>query len=97
MPTYETAPTFLRDWQHLSPAQQRLFRRAMRKFVADLKAWHAPRAGLGIKGLQGHEGIYEFRYAPDGRALFRYGTSPHPGDTHIVWLRVGTHDIYAEE
>lgn len=37
---------------------------------------------------------YEFRFAGDGRALFMYGTSPHPGDVHIVWLRVGTHDIY---
>ncbi len=33
-------------------------------------------------------------WANDGRALFTYGSSPHQGDTHIIWLRVGTHDIF---
>lgn len=34
------------------------------------------------------------RYEADGRALFAYGDSPHPGDVHVIWLRIGTHDIY---
>jgi hypothetical protein len=49
---------------------------------------------LGIERFAGHEGVFEFRWAPDGRALFAYGTSPHPGDVHIIWLRIGTHAIY---
>lgn len=94
MPTYELLPRFLADLERLTSEQRRLFARAIGKFVEDLKAGRPPRRSLGVKGLQGYEGIYEFRFAGDGRALFMYGTSPHPGDVHIVWLRVGTHAIY---
>lgn len=94
MPTYELVPRFLTDLERLNPEQRRLFARAIGKFVEDLKAGRLPRRSLGVKGLQGYEGVYEFRFAGDGRALFLYGTSPHPGDVHSVWLRVGTHDIY---
>ena len=33
-------------------------------------------------------------WAPDGRALFCYGDEVHPGETHVEWLRIGTHDIF---
>jgi hypothetical protein len=36
--------------------------------------------------------VFEMTWARDGRALFKYGTSPRAGDIHITWLRVGTHD-----
>lgn len=94
MPTYELLPRFLADLERLSPEQRRLFSRAIGKFVEDLKAQRPPRRSLGVKGLHGYEGVFEFRFAGDGRALFMYGTSPHPGDVHIIWLRVGTHAIY---
>ncbi len=32
-------------------------------------------------------------WAPDGRALFRYGDPVCEGEPHVVWLRIGTHDI----
>jgi len=32
-------------------------------------------------------------WAPDGRALFRYGDPVREGEPHVVWLRIGTHDI----
>jgi hypothetical protein len=94
VPTYEAVQRFLREWQRLSPEQQQRFMAAVRRFVEDLKAKRPPRPGLGIEHFEGHPGVFEFRWAPDGRALFTYGTSPHPGDEHIVWLRIGTHDIY---
>lgn len=94
MPTYEVDQDFLRDWRHLTMAQRRRFKAAVRRFVEDLKAKRPPRAGLGIEHFEGHEGVFEFHWAPDGRALFAYGTSPHAGDVHIVWLRIGTHEIY---
>ncbi len=40
--------------------------------------------------------MFEFHFAPDGRALFRYGTSLHAGEVHVIWLHIGTHDIYEE-
>ena len=93
MPTYEADQALLRDWQHLSAAQRRRFKAAVRRFVADPKARRPPRPGLGIERFEGHEGVVEFHWAHDRRALFAYGTSPHPGDVHIIWLRIGTHEI----
>jgi hypothetical protein len=94
MPTYEADQEFLRDWRHLTPAQQQRFKMAVRKLVEDLKAKRPPRRGLGIERFEGREGVFEFHWAPNGRALFMYGTSPHPGDVHVIWLRIGTYDIY---
>lgn len=84
MPTFETAQEFLRDWSRLTPNQRRRFKAAVRRFVEDLKAKRPPRPGLGIVHFEGREGVFEFHWAPDGRALFAYGTSPRPGDTHII-------------
>ena len=36
---------------------------------------------------------WEMTWAPDGRAVFRIGDSIRPGDPHIVWERIGGHDI----
>lgn len=94
MPTFEADQEFLRDWSRLTPAQHRRFKAAVRRFVADLKAQRPPRPGLGIERFEGREGVFEFHWAPDGRALFAYGPSQHPGDIHIIWLRIGAHDIY---
>jgi hypothetical protein len=94
MPTHKESEGFLREWDRLSPEEQRRFRIAVRRFVADLKARRPPRAGLGIERYKSQEGVFEFHFSPDGRALFRYGSSPHPGEVHVIWLRIGTHDIY---
>ncbi len=94
MPTYEQTEEFLHDLERLTPEQQRRFRSAVRKFIADLKAGRPPRPGLGVKGFKSREGVFEFHWAPDGRALFRYGSSPHPGEVLVIWLSVGSHDIY---
>ena len=32
-------------------------------------------------------------WAPDGRATFSMGNSVVEGKLHIVWLRIGGHDI----
>jgi hypothetical protein len=48
-----------------------------------------------VKGYKSAPGWYEMTWAPDGRALWKYGTplQGKPGP-HIVWLRVGTHDVF---
>ena len=33
-------------------------------------------------------------WAADGRATFRYGEPRRPGEPHVIWRRVGTHDIF---
>ncbi|TWF92328.1 hypothetical protein [Streptomyces brevispora] len=47
MPTFETLPRFTADFQHLAPAQRRLFRRVvLDAFVPDLRTGRQFRPGL---------------------------------------------------
>jgi len=93
MPTRDVLASFWRDWDRLTPQQQRAFRDAVTKFVADLKANRGFRAGLRVKRVQAHPGVWEMTWAPDGRATFQYGEERHRGDPHIIWRRIGTHAI----
>jgi hypothetical protein len=95
MPTREVLASFWRDWDRLSPKQQREFRAAVAQFIADLaegKQGFHPR--LRVKRVQGHPGIWEMTWAYDGRATFQYGNEVHSGQPHIIWRRVGTHSIF---
>jgi hypothetical protein len=67
----------------------------VRKFVADLGPGGKFRAGLRVKGVEGAEGIFELTWAPDGRATFQYGASIKAGEPHVIWRRVGSHDIFS--
>lgn len=51
------------------------------------------RPGLGVKLMEGFDGIYEMRWSYNGRATFEYGKEVRPGLRHIIWRRVGYHDI----
>lgn len=94
MPTYEEEPGFADDYDRLSKQQQELFLVAVAKLVADLKQGQL-RAGLRIKPVHSQPGVYEMTWAPDGRATFSFGRAVRAGETHVVWRRVGTHDIFA--
>lgn len=93
MPTWETLPAFLRDLKTLTPEQRRAFEQAVAKFVADLRAGRF-RKGLRVKKMAGHDDIWEMTWAPDGRATFHYGPSITEGEQHIVWRRIGIHDVF---
>lgn len=95
MPTYGWLPRFLRDFGKLSRAQQEEFRRAVAMFVADLERGRF-RKGLRVKGVQGHPGVFEMTWAPDGRATFTFGEPVRANDPHVIWRRIGTHDIFRE-
>lgn len=92
MPAHKEADTFWRDWALLTQPRRQLFQQAIQKMTADLKVGKGFRKGLRIKGVKGHPGIYEMTWADDGRATFSYGLSPHRGDTHIIWRRIGAHE-----
>ncbi len=97
MPTHEEWAQFLREYHDLTPQQQTLFIAAMKKMVADLRAGKEFRPSLRIKGVQGHPGVFEMTWdMPDGRATFAYGSGRTPGDPHIIWRRVGGHEIFRE-
>lgn len=95
MPTHDELARFLREYDRLTIAEQDAFNTAVAKFVADLKRGSF-RAGLRIRGVAGHPGIYEMTWAPDGRATFEYGDPVQPGEWHVIWRRIGSHDIFDE-
>jgi hypothetical protein len=72
MPTRDVLASFWRDWEQLSPKQQREFRDAVAQFIANLaedKQGFHPR--LRVKRVQGHPGVWEMTWAYDGRATFQ--------------------------
>jgi hypothetical protein len=93
VPTYETLPRFTTDLDRLTPEQRRRFRQTVAAFVEDLRAGTF-RAGLRVKGVRRAPGVFELTWDGNGRATWSYGTQIVPGEQHIVWRRVGTHDIF---
>ena len=69
MPTRDVLASFWRDWDRLTPQQQRAFREAVAQFIVDLSSGGQgihPR--LRVKRVQGHPGVWEMTWAYDGRA-----------------------------
>ncbi len=94
MPTYQRLSRFNKDFARLSAQEQERFAEAVAKFVADLRGGRF-RAGLRVRGIEGAPGIFEMTWAPDGRATFEYGDEITPGEPHIIWRRVGGHNIFS--
>lgn len=94
MPTFFRTDPFLRDWNSLTPEQKARFKIAVRQMVDDLRTHRGFRPGLRIKRVRKTTGIFEMTWAPDGRATFEYGAEVRPGEPHIVWRRIGAHDIF---
>lgn len=47
--------------------------------------------------MQGHPGIWEITWeGNDGRATFRYGPEVRAGKKHIIWRRIGGHEIFEQ-
>jgi hypothetical protein len=92
VPTFELSAQFRRDYARLTPTQRADFRRAVLALVADL------RTGRFRKGLRVHRlppsPLWSMAWAPNGRATFRLGRREDTGEPHVVWWRIGTHDIY---
>ena len=95
MPTHEEEDRFWVDWDRLTPAQQAAFLVAVGKLVHDLRSGRF-RPGLRVKPVKRLPGVWEMTWAANGRAFFRYGKGRRPGDPQVVWLRIGTHDIFDE-
>jgi hypothetical protein len=96
VPTHEESPEFWACYGQLTADQQQRFRVALKKMVVDLRQGNGIagiRGGLRVKGIRGRPGLYEMTWAPDGRAVFAVGDEVRPGETHILWLAVGTHAV----
>jgi len=93
VPTYQRLPRFDQDWQSLGSAERR-FRTAVARFVEDLEADRPFRPGLRVKGMQGAGTNMKMMFAPDGRATWQFGNEVKAGRAHVVWRRIGTHNIF---
>lgn len=93
MPTYERLPKFNADWARLSEEQRERFLRATSAFLVDLREGRGFRKGLRVKRVQGTQDVWELTFSPDGRATWAYGDEVRPGEPHVVWRRIGTHDV----
>ena len=93
MPTFAWLARFGADFDALSDGQQAAFLAAVILFVEDLRAGTF-RPSLRVKGVKGATGVLEMTWAADGRATFQYGKSVVPGEAHIIWRRVGTHEVF---
>ena len=96
MPTFAWLARFGADFDRLSPAQQAAFLAAVAQFVEDLRKGGQFRKGLRVKGVQGAPGVFEMTWADDGRATFLYGDAVLEDEPHVIWRRVGTHDIFRQ-
>jgi hypothetical protein len=94
VPTYEWLPVFERDLARLTREQRAAFATAVEALVSDLRMGKGVRPGLRVKGVQGAQGVFELTWAADGRATFQFGKPIHGTDPHVIWRRIGTHDIF---
>lgn len=94
MPTYDKTDTFQADWKKLDGGDRARFLAVVQeRFIPDL-ATGGFRRGLRVKRVLGAgSGVFEMTWAPDGRATWEYGPEKTPGEPHVVWRRVGTHDV----
>ncbi|MGV9884448.1 hypothetical protein [Streptomyces sp. NPDC003006] len=92
MPTYETLPRFAADLNRLTPEQRHRFRKTVAAFVEDLRTGRF-RAGLRVKGVRRVPGVFELTWDGNGRATWSYGKEIVRGERHIIWHRIGGHDI----
>lgn len=84
---------FLKDAARLDPADLARFERVVRsRFAPDLVAGTF-RPGLRVKGVQSAPGVFEMTWARDGRATWQYAADSTDGDPHVIWRRIGTHDV----
>ncbi|SEC53777.1 hypothetical protein SAMN05216483_1896 [Streptomyces sp. 2131.1] len=100
MSTFETTARFDRDFKKLLPEERARFQDCVRKkFVPDAATGRF-RPGLRVKPVQGvplpagARPVMEMTWAPDGRATWQYADEVHAGEPHIVWRRVGGHEIF---
>jgi hypothetical protein len=95
VPTHSEDPRFARDFAKLGAARQARFRTVLTQFVEDLQKRRF-RPGLRVKRVSAHPGIWEMSWGPDDRATFQFGQEIREGDPHIVWRRIGSHDIFRQ-
>lgn len=104
MPTFGRRLRFENDYRRLRPAERLLFLATRDEFRDALLRWEAQGCRpnvppcpdhLQVQDVKGHAGIWEITWEKhNGRATWEFGDQIFPGLVHIIWRRVGGHDIY---
>jgi len=95
VPRYSQSHRFWRDYRKPNEAQRQLFRAAVEEFVEDLKVGPDEiRPSLRVKKVHGTPEVWEMTWADDGRATFEYAEDSREDDPHVIWRRIGTHDVF---
>lgn len=97
MPTHEEEEAFLRDIDELTDRQYQRFRLIVKRFAQDLDRGGALRASLRVKPMVGHPGVWELTWeGENSRATFSFDSEKMPGKRHVIWRRIGGHEIFRE-
>jgi hypothetical protein len=102
---YVRTDSFKADYRRLSPAEQDLFRQAVRDFnrgcdefvrTRDPSLWPA---SLRVKAVRGAAGVWEMTWSfsgPDGRATWEWAELARDEGTQpaVRWRRIGDHRIF---
>ena len=93
MPTHDETEAFSESTGGLALNSRRNFAAVC---CSSVMAWGSGHfhPSLRIKRYKREPGVWEMSWAPDGRATFKYGEELTPGSPHIVWLRIGSHEIF---
>jgi len=95
MPTRDVEQRFLDDFARLTIAQRAAFVRALHEFIEDCDSGRF-RPSLRVHPMRSHGGIWEMTWeGNDGRATFAWGPEHELGKRHVIWRRVGGHEIFA--
>jgi hypothetical protein len=94
VPTFESLARFDREFRRMPRELQAAFLGMLPTFINALRA--SPPSfppALRVKRVQGRQNVWEITFATDGRATFEYGKEVIAGTPHVIWRRVGTHDV----
>lgn len=79
----------------LTDAQRARFLAILPGFVASVGANEFPPV-FRVKRVKSEVAVWEMSFGRDDRATFAFGPEVRPGERHIIWRRIGTHDIFRE-
>lgn len=96
MPTFEWLAAFSADLKRLDATDRAAFEHAVEQFVEDMRRGSGVRKGLRVKRVRGSADIWELTWAPDGRATWQYGSERRVGEPHVIWRRIGGHEIFKQ-
>lgn len=102
MPTFTVENRFQNDLERLHRSERDRFNSAWREFRDALAQWEVSSApwppyfpaALRVKDVNGYPGVWEMTWAMNGRCTWEYGKPVLPDKVHIVWRRIGGHEIF---